>query len=150
MIGFFSTFMSTFPGHRSNCRSRTGSYWLPLGLFTYHVIKMGVLLHSLPRPQHLSTLASMSGNDFWVLQEWEQQGNREIPLPKTGTKKVVHAVLLFSQTSPLRKYQRFQLNIYFSSFCTTCFVTNPAESERSLFQIQILDKAQKIKLKGTI
>ena len=45
-----STFMSTFPGHRSNCRSRTGSYWLPLGLVTYHVIKMGVLLHSLPRP----------------------------------------------------------------------------------------------------
>ena len=78
----------------------------------------------------------MSGNDFWVLQEWEQQGNREIPLPKTGT-------------SPLRKYQRFQLNIYFSSLCT-CFVTNPAESERSLFQIQILDKAEKIKVKGTI
>ena len=92
----------------------------------------------------------MSGNDFWVLQEWEQQGNREIPLPKTGTKKVVHAVLLFSQTSPLRKYQRFQLNIYFSSLCTTCFVTNPAESEGSLFQIQILDKAEKIEVKGTI
>ena len=50
----------------------------------------------------------------------------------------------------LRQIPTIRTQYLFSSLCTTCFVTNPAESERSLFQIQILDKAEKIKVKGTI
>ena len=61
-------------------------------------------------------------------------------------------VTIFSLDLSLGQIKRFQLNIFFFSLHNV-FVTNPAESERSLFQIQILDiilKGRKSKGKGTI